>query len=74
MPKKTKSTDWALRLAIKAMKQQRQKFAVDAHLYSDYGVRNPTAVNARDQYDDYNAAIRILEELFSLPGLGEKNG
>jgi hypothetical protein len=54
--------DKAIRVAIDAMKQQRQKYAFDANMRDLYGETNPTAINSSKIYNELTEAIKTLEE------------
>jgi hypothetical protein len=52
--------DKAIRIAIDAMKQLRQKYAFDANLHDLYGETNPTAVNSSKIFKELTEAIKEL--------------
>jgi hypothetical protein len=54
----------ALKLAIFALKQQRQKYYAYSASLADYVIPPPDfAVKAKKQYDEYTEAIEYLEKL-----------
>lgn len=53
----------ALKVAIKAMQDQRRKYAFDRNLSIQLQLTNPTNRNAIKQYEDLTAAIEILTQL-----------
>jgi len=53
----------ALKLAIKALEEQRHKLAPEANLHDCYGADHPGAVKASQKRAEIEAAMKELEEM-----------
>ena len=51
----------AVKIAIEAMRKEIKQYAIDAHLYEKFGVRNPTSENAFKKRTELLQAIKVLK-------------